>query len=313
MEMQENSSTRPGSSRQRIDLEVIDNVSSKRHQHTRRGNSETQSRLIPELSEEENNHSTNTKYNSSSQDPTLFPTGREYAQAAAAVPMIQSYPMYVRRPPMSDFPLSMLPASPPSSPERSDNSLPMQLPSFNFLDTIDNPTLRKQYISAMLEACSPSELAFVSQTVTMSLKREFLMQLPVELAYIILSFVDHPKTLTRISQVNRHWYKLSRDENVWKQMCILHGFDDWEEAKQDLEWNLERKRQKLEHLGKGKGKAKERHSSDEERAKTIFTQHRDPKISYRRYFKTSWIIRKLFILYTFAVADPFLFSRYELA
>ncbi|KAF9558332.1 WD40 repeat-like protein [Agrocybe pediades] len=190
---------------------------------------------------------------------------------------------------MHDIPLPSPPTSPPSSPERPAYSWPMQLPPTHFLVGIESPTLRKQYITAMLESCTPSELAFVSETVTALLKRDFLLQLPAELAYHILSFIDEPKTLTRISQVSKYWYRLSRDESTWRRLCILHGFDNWDEAEQDMQMELERKRKKLMYIGKGKGK--EKSVTDEAREKRIARYASSSKLSYRRHFKTSWIIR----------------------
>lgn len=40
----------------------------------------------------------------------------------------------------------------------------------------------------------------------------------------ILSFVDHPKTLARSSQVSRRWHELVNDDMAWKSLCEQHAY-----------------------------------------------------------------------------------------
>lgn len=40
----------------------------------------------------------------------------------------------------------------------------------------------------------------------------------------ILSFVDHPKTLARASQVSRRWHELVNDDMAWKSLCEKHAY-----------------------------------------------------------------------------------------
>ena len=40
----------------------------------------------------------------------------------------------------------------------------------------------------------------------------------------ILSFVDHPKTLARSSQVSRRWHELVNDDMAWKIQCERHSY-----------------------------------------------------------------------------------------
>ncbi|KAK7685084.1 hypothetical protein QCA50_011921 [Cerrena zonata] len=93
-----------------------------------------------------------------------------------------------------------------------------------------SPEQRRELLGSILADCTPTELLFVSSTVTPLLKRDFLQELPPELACYILSFVEEPQTLTRASAVSRRWNQLISDEWLWKRLCYLHGFEidqDW--------------------------------------------------------------------------------------
>ncbi|KAI0047407.1 WD40 repeat-like protein [Auriscalpium vulgare] len=84
---------------------------------------------------------------------------------------------------------------------------------------------RKAYLSAILAACSPQELHFLASTIGPLLKRDFLRTLPTELALHVLSFVDEPSTLTRVSQVSRTWHALVQDEWLWRRLAHIRGYD----------------------------------------------------------------------------------------
>ena len=83
---------------------------------------------------------------------------------------------------------------------------------------------RKRYLVSLLNDCTPSELHFISQTITPMLKRDFFVELPLELAYHILSFITDPKSLCRASRVCRRWHSLVMDEYLWKGLCERHAF-----------------------------------------------------------------------------------------
>lgn len=85
-------------------------------------------------------------------------------------------------------------------------------------------TARRQYLSTLLSECSPSELLFVSTTISPLMRRDFLRELPPELALHILGFIEDPKTLLRASRVSTHWHNLLDDEWLWKRMCAAHHF-----------------------------------------------------------------------------------------
>ncbi|KAG0362974.1 hypothetical protein BGX24_005016 [Mortierella sp. AD032] len=53
------------------------------------------------------------------------------------------------------------------------------------------------------------------------LKRDFLRDLPLELAHHILSMIDEPKSLVRVSQVSKFWHQLVETEDwIWRAQCI---------------------------------------------------------------------------------------------
>ncbi|KLO10951.1 WD40 repeat-like protein [Schizopora paradoxa] len=78
---------------------------------------------------------------------------------------------------------------------------------------------RHQFLDAILTDCSPSELLFIHTKVTPLLKRDFLKDLPFELATYILTFVDDPKTLARSCRVSKSWNSIiCEEDSVWKLM-----------------------------------------------------------------------------------------------
>ncbi|GJE89631.1 WD40 repeat-like protein [Phanerochaete sordida] len=93
------------------------------------------------------------------------------------------------------------------------------------------PYQRRQFLSAVLSECTPDELLFVSTTVAPLLKRDFLRDLPPELAIHILGFIDDPRSLLKAGQVSRYWHSLVAEECLWKRMCDVYDFDieeDWD-------------------------------------------------------------------------------------
>ncbi|KIK77016.1 hypothetical protein PAXRUDRAFT_168104 [Paxillus rubicundulus Ve08.2h10] len=97
------------------------------------------------------------------------------------------------------------------------------------------PVYRKRYLVSLLSDCSQSELLFISQTIAPMLKRDFLTELPPEIALHILSFVHEPKTLARASQVSKRWHDLVHDEWLWKVMCEMHRFNIQTDATDDID------------------------------------------------------------------------------
>ncbi|OCH84771.1 WD40 repeat-like protein [Obba rivulosa] len=92
-----------------------------------------------------------------------------------------------------------------------------------------DPTTRRLFLSVILEDCTPQELLFVSTKIAPLLKRDFLRDLPPEVALHIISFLDDPQTLARASRVSRHWNRLLADDWIWRRLCHIHGFSSGEE------------------------------------------------------------------------------------
>ncbi|CCM04764.1 uncharacterized protein FIBRA_06954 [Fibroporia radiculosa] len=87
------------------------------------------------------------------------------------------------------------------------------------------PSLRFQYLSAILAECTPAELLFISTSVTPRLRRDFMKDLPPEITLHILGFIDDPQTLARASRVSRTWHRILDDQWLWRRMCRLHGYE----------------------------------------------------------------------------------------
>ncbi|KAJ9102357.1 hypothetical protein QFC21_002757 [Naganishia friedmannii] len=85
-------------------------------------------------------------------------------------------------------------------------------------------TTRLEILQSLLPVLTVPELLMLSSHIGPRLKRDFLRDLPIELALHILSFVDDPKTLARASAVSRYWRSLLEDEQTWKEMCQRHRF-----------------------------------------------------------------------------------------
>ncbi|PFH50976.1 hypothetical protein AMATHDRAFT_3485 [Amanita thiersii Skay4041] len=125
------------------------------------------------------------------------------------------------------------PPTPAPSPGPSHSNIPRKrlsqaigALSFSFgssIPTQDSP-MRRQFLTDVLNSCTPSELLFISTTIAPRLKRDFLYSLPPELAIHILGYIDDPRTLARAAQVSKHWNRLVHDEFVWKRMCMWYGF-----------------------------------------------------------------------------------------
>ena len=155
-----------------------------------------------------------------------------------------------------------------------------------------NSQIRRHFLSSVVSSCTFPELLFVSQTINHLLKRDFLYSLPSELSLYILRFIDEPKTLVRASQVSKHWRSIVRDESVWKRMCLIHGFDDWDREKEMVSRRKNRLLEKVaiveeENINDidNEGPTSDRRSK---------RKQKDFTFSYRRHFRTSYIIRAFF-------------------
>jgi len=108
-----------------------------------------------------------------------------------------------------------------------------------------SPQTRRQIPTALLQACTPNEPLFLSQTIAPLLKPDFLFSLPPELGLHVLTFIDDPKALIRASLGSKWWYRMVRDESVWRRMCLVHRFGEGDKEGREREW----KKQHQHRLG----------------------------------------------------------------
>lgn len=94
--------------------------------------------------------------------------------------------------------------------------------------TLLSPSERLNFLTSLLPFLTLPELTTLSSTISPRLKRDFLRELPIEIALHILSFVDDPKTLMRAGMVSRFWRGLVSDEVTWKGLCWRRGFSGGE-------------------------------------------------------------------------------------
>ncbi|KAI1293975.1 hypothetical protein EDD11_008294 [Mortierella claussenii] len=84
-----------------------------------------------------------------------------------------------------------------------------------------DPTLQLSLITNLVNSCSAPQLTFLNTVIAPKLKRDFLRDLPLELAHHILSFIDDPQSLARVGLVSRFWHQLVETEDwVWRAQCI---------------------------------------------------------------------------------------------
>jgi len=75
-----------------------------------------------------------------------------------------------------------------------------------------------------LRRCSKKTLHVIADIVNPALKCDFIGQLPLELSFIILSYLDH-RDLTRAAQVSKQWRNtIDSNERGWKELFDRDGF-----------------------------------------------------------------------------------------
>ena len=125
------------------------------------------------------------------------------------------------------------PSPGPLTPHGDHNSLRVNTTHFplvkNFQQFVYDPThdfssldeqARLEYLNKILAQCTLRELSHVSTLISPRLKRDFLRELPTELALHILSYIDDLYDLVRnIAGVCKHWRRLSNDNWLWRLMC----------------------------------------------------------------------------------------------
>jgi F-box and WD-40 domain protein CDC4 len=96
----------------------------------------------------------------------------------------------------------------------------------DILESFDSlPDKLQTYVMyQMLRRCNKQTLHFVANVVNPALKRDFLSQLPRELAMNIVKFLD-VKSLCRAAQVSRSWrHIIDTDEKAWKDILKKDEF-----------------------------------------------------------------------------------------
>ncbi|KAG9326306.1 hypothetical protein KVV02_004043, partial [Mortierella alpina] len=134
-----------------------------------------------------------------------------------------------KQPPSSSFTQQRIPLASTPTPSDTIGQPPaaFALEPSSSIHTITNtfqtldPTAQLALLTALINNCSTSQLTFLNNIIAPKLKRDFLHDLPLELAHHILSFVDDPQSLTRVSQVSRFWHQLVESEDwVWRAQCV---------------------------------------------------------------------------------------------
>lgn len=80
---------------------------------------------------------------------------------------------------------------------------------------------RQIIMRGMLSQCCFPQLSDVSTTVKELLRIDFVISLPVELAFKVLGYLD-AKSLSMASMVSKGWQQLANDDVVWYHLCEQH-------------------------------------------------------------------------------------------
>lgn len=86
------------------------------------------------------------------------------------------------------------------------------------------PEMKTFMMYQFLRRCPRPTLRVIADAVNPALKCDFLQQLPLELAYHVISYVDC-RDLCRAAQVSKHWRNIvDRNETGWKELFDRQGF-----------------------------------------------------------------------------------------
>ena len=110
--------------------------------------------------------------------------------------------------------------------KQTDASSPVVVDTQTLLEAFDSMTteMKTFMMYQFLRRCNRSTLRVVAGAVNPALKTDFLRQLPLELAYHVLSYLDC-KDLCRAAQVSKHWRNIvDRNETGWKELFDRDGF-----------------------------------------------------------------------------------------
>lgn len=93
---------------------------------------------------------------------------------------------------------------------------------------------RRTLFTSLLPYMAGGDLLHLSRLISPYLRRDFLAELPAEVALKILAYIDDPKDLMRASRVSRTWRSLVADEHNWKLMLEKYNGGGWSEARPAL-------------------------------------------------------------------------------
>jgi len=89
-----------------------------------------------------------------------------------------------------------------------------------------NEQARLELLNKIVGQCTLKELSHISTLINPLLKRDFLRELPTELALHILSYINDLHELVRnAAGVCKHWRRLSNDDWLWRRMCRRWEFE----------------------------------------------------------------------------------------
>lgn len=94
------------------------------------------------------------------------------------------------------------------------------------LDAFDSmqPNMKNYMMYQFLRRCSRPMLRVIANAVNPALKCDFLHQLPLELSYHVLSYLDF-RDLCRAAQVSKRWRNITdRNETGWKELFDRDGY-----------------------------------------------------------------------------------------
>ncbi|KAJ7173623.1 WD40 repeat-like protein [Mycena filopes] len=174
------------------------------------------------------------------------------------------------------------PAASPGPDQDTFHPIPIALPQ--------NPALRQQYLASLLHSLTPGELLFVSTTIAPLLKRDFIADLPTELALMVLGCIDEPRTLARASRVSRRWKAMVADESVWRGLCIHIGFGSREPRRIKANANDDEPLEEMEQFASYlMDPAQQWLAAKRRRAKALSIPPSPPNtFSYYQHFKQSY-------------------------
>jgi F-box and WD-40 domain protein CDC4 len=93
----------------------------------------------------------------------------------------------------------------------------------NFFDDLSDDA-QKYFLYELLRRSDTSQLRFIAEQVNPALKCDFITQLPLELSYNIIRYLD-AQSLCRAAQVSRRWREIiDADDKAWRDLLERDGY-----------------------------------------------------------------------------------------